>query len=405
MLWEKGNPLLSDYLSQGEFGVERESLRVCRDGTLAQSPHPFGAHKNIDRDFCENQIELITDVFTRPEQVNEQLRYLQQIVNGQLKVAGEYLWPFSNPPKISGEEEIPVAFYSGHLQGKSVYRHYLAEKYGKRKMLFSGIHLNLSFAESLIQAAFVQSGVQNFVDFKNQLYLTLAERLTEYAWLVVYLTAASPVTDASLGTNSNVYASVRCSEVGYWNHFTPILNYGSLSDYIGSIRRYIDEGNLRSVSELYYPVRVKPRGVNTLETLAEKGINHLELRVLDVNPLSPTGIFAEDMYFVYLLLLYLTTLPHQHLTEEEQVKAINDVKAAAVFGNPAIRERAENVLNEIQAFVEEHIPSGRTILDYQRRKSQVGGSYAEQVSQRFGEDYMTKGLALAKEYQRSVGYV
>ncbi len=405
MLFDINNKTIKKYLTRAEFGIEREGLRVSSDGRLAQTPHPFGEHKNIDRDFCENQIELISDVFCEPTQLNEQLYHLQKIVNGQLKKHGEYLWVFSNPPKISDENEIPVAQYTGNQQNKSVYRQYLAQKYGKRKMLFSGIHLNFSFTETLIQAVFTQNHMDNYQEFKNNLYLNLAQRLIQYAWLVVWLTAASPVVDTTIGTENNFYSSVRCSEIGYWNHFTPILNYSSLQSYIATIQQYIDNGNLRSVSELYYPVRLKPKGANSMQCLSENGINHLELRVIDVNPLSPTGIFVEDIRFVHLLMLYLVSLPEQDYTDIEQIKAVNTIKAAAVFGNEEIRQKVKPVLVQIKHFVDNYFPQYSDILSYQLNKTKKGNSYAEIISKRFGDDYMNKGLALAKTYQESVGYV
>lgn len=405
MLFDIGNKNINKYINEAEFGIERESLRVSADGSLAQTPHPFESHKNIDRDFCENQIEFISDVFNKPEQVNEQLWELQRLVNDKLKENGEFLWSFSNPPRISGENEIPVAEYTGSLRNKSVYRRYLAKKYGKIKMLFSGIHLNFSFTQELIKTVFEQSEYNDFNDFKNDLYLKLATRLTEYAWLVVYLTAASPVSDDTVGTESNIYSSIRCSERGYWNYFTPILDYGNLQRYTGSIQKYIDDGNLRSVSELYYPVRIKPRGANSLEALAKNGINHIELRVIDVNPLTPTGIFTEDIKFIHLLMLYLVSLPEHEFTGTEQIKAINDIKAAAVFGNNDIKHRAEKVLDDIKSFALKYFPQYSDVIEYQIDKTHSGNSYAEIVSRRFGSDYMNTGIALAREYQRSVGYV
>ena len=405
MLFDLDNAIIREDIRQAEFGIERESLRVNSDGALAQTPHPFESHKNIDRDFCENQIEFISDVFGEPEQVNQQLLELQRLVNSRLKENEEYLWCFSNPPKISGEDEIPVAKYTGSLQNKSVYRQYLAQKYGKIKMLFSGIHLNFSFTQELVKTAFEQSGYSNLTDFKNNLYLKLAARLTEYAWLVVYLTAASPVSDDTVGTKSNIYSSIRCSEKGYWNHFTPILDYSDLQSYTGSIQKYISDGNLRSVSELYYPVRIKPRGANSLENLAKSGINHIELRVIDVNPLTPTGIFTEDMKFIHLLMMYLVSLPEHEFTGIQQIKAVSDIKSAAVFGNGHIKFRAEKVLDDIKNFALKNFPEYSDIVEYQMKKTQSGNSYAEIISRRFGSDYMKKGLELAREYQRSVGYV
>ena len=106
-------------------------------------------------------------------------------------------------------------------------------------MLFSGIHLNFSFTEQFMQAAFLQSGEGDFVKFKNDTYLRFGARLAQYAWLVVYLTAASPVSDGTVGTDSNVYSSIRCSDKGYWNHFVPLLDYFNLDSYIRSISKRI----------------------------------------------------------------------------------------------------------------------------------------------------------------------
>ena len=52
---------------QANFGIERESLRVDRQGQLVHTPHPscLGArsfHPYIQTDFCEFQMELITPV-------------------------------------------------------------------------------------------------------------------------------------------------------------------------------------------------------------------------------------------------------------------------------------------------------------------------------------------------------
>ena len=405
MLFDLDNAIIREDIRQAEFGIERESLRVNSDGALAQTPHPFESHKNIDRDFCENQVEIISDVFSDPQRLYDQLIELQKYINGKLKENNEFLWPFSNPPRISGEDEIPVAEYKGSLQSKSVYRHYLAQKYGKVKMLFSGIHLNFSFTEQFLKNAFERSGEDDFLKFENDSYLRLGARLTQYAWLVVFLTAASPVSDGTVGSDSNVYSSIRCSEKGYWNHFVPLLDYSDLNSYIGSIQKYIDNGNLRSVSELYYPVRLKPRGANSLEALAENGINHLELRVLDVNPLSPTGIFAEDIRFIHLLMIYLMSLPDYEFDENAQLQAVRDIKAAALFRNEDIRKRAQFILNKIQAMISKHFPEYSSVIEYQLDKTKPGKSYAEIISERFSENYMEKGLELAKQYQRSVGYV
>ena len=56
-------PELRPYAFEGNFGLERESLRVTEAGRMAQTPHPFPPdHPRIVRDFCENQTEINTGV-------------------------------------------------------------------------------------------------------------------------------------------------------------------------------------------------------------------------------------------------------------------------------------------------------------------------------------------------------
>ena len=62
----------ADELLSGNYGIEREALRVDYNGLLAQSKHPevFG-DKNVNpyitTDFSESQIEVITPVFNNVE--------------------------------------------------------------------------------------------------------------------------------------------------------------------------------------------------------------------------------------------------------------------------------------------------------------------------------------------------
>ena len=129
------------------------------------------------------------------------------------------------------------------------------------------------------------------------------------------------------------------------------------------------------------------------------------MRVIDVNPLSPTGIFVEDIQFIHILMIYLMNLPERDFTEIEQIQPVKRIRDAAVFGNEKIRQKAEQILADIMSFVSEYFQDYTGIVNYQLKKVKHGNSYAEIISERFSSAYMEKGLELAKEYQRSVGYV
>ena len=415
------NSQIIKHIQKAEFGLEKESLRVKPDGSLAHTQHPFLNDANIDRDFCENQIEIISNVFNSADELIEQLEGLHDRIFGTLAEKDEILWPFSNPPVVQGEEDVPVAEFTGELQSKSVYRRYLAEKYGKMKMLFSGIHFNFSFSSDLIEAVCSESG-ETEQECKNSLYMELAAKLVKYDWLIVYLTSASPVMDASFirysgfGENAGkIYSSVRCSKVGYWNDFIPVLDYSSVENYVNSVQKYIDGGKLKSVSELYYPVRIKPRGKNTLEALTEKGINHVELRTLDLNPLTRNGIFKEDIEFLHLFMLYLMSLEEELPDENGQIASVLNIKKAAMyddvnnciecFGSKPIplKTAALKELEKIEAFSEKYLPGFLDVVAYQKAKiKDENNRYAFRVRQLFEKNYVEKGIKLAKEYEKGV---
>lgn len=370
----------SEYFA-GKFGIERETLRVDREGRLAQSPHPFGDDPQITRDFCENQIELVTPVCQSIGEAVAALAELDSTARERIGEQGESLWLYSNPPHITSEAEIPVANFVGEHAGKRRYREQLERRYGKRLMLFSGIHFNLSLSDADLHARFRAAGSGDYEAFRTAFYLRLYQQAARYSWLPLLLTAASPIYDRSLdgdglsGAVQSEYSSLRSSVRGYWNEFVPALRFDSLEAFTESIQRYVDKGLLFSASELYLPVRLKPRGVNKLEYFKD-GISHIELRMFDLNPTEPLGICQTDLEFAHLLLLYLSEQPAFEFTPELQAQAVENHRNAAKYdlsgteidGVP-ILERAEQVIDAMTAHFADD-PHAAPILDYERAKLQ-----------------------------------
>ena len=238
----------SKYYYSGKFGIERETLRVDGQGRLAQTPHPFGNDEHITRDFCENQIELVTPVCHSVDEAVEALAELDKRAREELTKNGESIWLYSNPPHFDSEDDIPIADFTGDHSSKRAYREVLEQKYGKKLMLFSGIHFNFSFAEEFIRE--LNTNNDDFHIFRDELYLRLYKQLMIHSWLLVLLTAASPYYDASLdkdgksGIIMSEYSSLRNSVRGYWNKFLPILDHRSLKTFTGSIKKHIVTGSL-----------------------------------------------------------------------------------------------------------------------------------------------------------------
>lgn len=316
-------PTIRPFATEGNFGLEREALRVTADGRMAHTPHPFPAdHPRIVRDFCENQTEINTGVHPTAAAAVAELKSVNQMLIQRIAGNGETLWTNSNPPPIADENEIVPARFTGSFSGKSAYRDYLAGKYGKRLMAYCGIHINFSFGDRLIEAAWRNAHSSPTVPhyFRDELYLHVAAQCVKWGWAIVALTAASP---------AGQYASVRCSERGYWNRFVPILNFSSTKAYAKSIAQYVQDGLLAAPSELYYPVRLKPRGPNSLLTLVERGVDHIEIRCVDLNPLTGGLVDVRDVEFVHLFMLWCAAQERETLSAKKQKDAVGWFKAAA----------------------------------------------------------------------------
>ena len=306
------HPELRPYALEGNFGLEREALRVTATGRMAQTPHPFSPdHPRIVRDFCENQTEINTGVHATAKGAVEELKEIDAALRAVIAQQGEYLWPNSNPPPGLAEDEVVPAKFDGPLAGKSAYRDYLATKYGKQLMAYCGIHVNFSFGARLVEAARVK---------RDELYLHVAAQCVKWGWAIVALTAASPRTS---------YASVRCSEIGYWNKFVPVLDFSSIRAYAKGVARYVQDGQLIAPSELYYPIRLKPRGPNSLLSLVENGIDHIEVRCVDLNPMTGGLVDVRDVEFIHLFFLWCAAQERETLTAERQMESVAAFKAAA----------------------------------------------------------------------------
>ncbi|MDO4182354.1 MAG: hypothetical protein Q4E12_01940 [Coriobacteriia bacterium] len=415
------NPVVKELLLTGSFGLEKESLRVTGKGFMAQSPTPFSQNEqHIVRDFSENQVEINTPVASSPQEVVDMLDHYNGVVQRTLRtlVPQEYLWPFSNPPYIKSEKDIPIAIFTGEMASKTIYREYLSDRYGRYKMAFSGIHFNYSFSDELLQADFKAKGLDDFDAYKNQLYVDLAQRAVAYGWIVTAITAASPVVDSSFvekgKTGIDLFqglSTVRGSELGYWNFFAPIFDYSNLNAYVDSIQHYADMGLIKYPSELYYPVRIKPHGAYGMDAL-RGGVSHIELRNIDLNPLTKEGIDVRDVLFCQLLLVWLASTPLQPFDVKDQVQAVQNFKNAAHFDLKTVkivvpngevydvRQAGINVIGFMQDFYQGFSTEIQECLDFQLRKFTEGTcKYSYRVRQEYGEHFVEKGLDLAKRIQ------
>ena len=414
------DPGVQEHLFEGKIGLELETQRIDRKGHLALTPHPFEEEPFIDRDFGEAQIEINTPPVSGADEAEAFLHEQLRIAQRKLNENGELLWPFSGPPAIADDSEIRIAEYTGELEKKTVYRRYLAAKYGKRLMTLCGIHFNYPFSEEILEKSFVRSGAEDYRNYKDNLYLQLAEKVLAHSWVIVALLSASPLIDSSYipgrpegRTVFTVYSSLRCSREGYWNLFDPFLSYEDVPSYSESIRQYRDKGLLRHEGELYYPVRIKPAGKYSLRNLCRDGVNHIELRMIDLNPLTEDGIGLNDLRFLQLFLIWLASGDRTPLDRNGQKNAINNQKASACYDWDEVKicmtdgrevpmqQALEQILAGMMRFFEGAEQKWQDALQHQIEKiRQPEKRYAFQVRKEYGEAYLSSGMKRAEQLQK-----
>ena len=328
--------LTGERLSGMRRGLEKESLRARPDGQLALTPHPLGlgsalTHPHITTDYSESQLELITGVHARVADCLGELTAIHQYTLHTLAAQGdEMLWASSMPCGLPTDETIPLGMYGSSNVGraKSVYRMGLGLRYGRRMQTISGIHYNWSLP-----------GVSSAE------YFSLIRNFRRHAFLLLVLLGASPAVCSSFVQGRDhalqVLAgrtlhmphgtSLRMGKLGYQSDAQASLrvSYNGLDGYTDSLHDaltrpwpayealgvrnpggdYLQLATtlLQIENEFYGTIRPKRTirpGERALHAMRERGVEYVEVRLLDLDPFEPIGINAQTLHFLDVFLLH-----------------------------------------------------------------------------------------------------
>ncbi len=347
-------------------GIEKESLRVRPDGMLVNTPHPAGlgsamTHPLITTDFSESQIELVTGVHTSNKACLDELTQIHQVV--YRNIGDELLWCASMPCGLPADDAIPIGQY-GHSnvgRAKSIYRNGLSYRYGRRMQTISGIHYNFSIPVVTTEA-----------------YFALIRNFRRHSWLLMYLFGASPAVCASFvkgrqhelqelrpGTLYMPHAtSLRMGRLGYQSDAQASLavSYNSLESYGASLQDAMtrpypayeaigikgEDGEYRQLAtsllqienEFYgtiRPKRVIHTGERPLRALRERGVEYVEVRLMDLNPFCMVGIEQATMRVLDLFLMHCLLCDSPKDTPQEiTANARNQLRTAVRGREPGL---------------------------------------------------------------------
>jgi glutamate--cysteine ligase len=370
-------PLLTGILR----GVEKESLRATPTGMLAQTGHPSGlgsalTHPQITTDFSEALVEFITPPSHRIGTLMEQLKSLHQFTYQH--IGEELLWGHSMPCQLGGDNEIPVARYGSTNRGimKTIYRIGLGHRYGRTMQTVAGVHFNFSLPSSFWSFMHQQEGSVEELDvFVARRYFDLIRNFRRHYWLLIYLFGASPALNAGFVANRRhdlepldgdretlhlPYAtSLRMGDLGYQSKAQEQLYvcYNSLDSYVRTLGQAIatpyepyerigvrnsagefqqlNTSLLQIENEFYSAIRPKrsaQKGETALTALCRRGVEYIEVRCLDLDPFSATGINASQLRFLDIFLLFCALHPSPLCGRAEFSRILQNQKSVVTQG-------------------------------------------------------------------------
>ncbi|MEO9275054.1 glutamate--cysteine ligase [Marinomonas sp. 5E14-1] len=393
-------------------GVEREALRVSRsDGRISHLSHPktLGSpltHSSITTDYSESLMEFITQVHPTVEGVVKELEDIHNLVNHELYKQDECLWPASMPCYLNGNEDVPIADYGESNTGqlKRIYREGLSNRYGRIMQCIAGMHYNFSFDKDFWQ--FLESykgqkqlNTEQKQAFQSNSYFALIRNFRRSSWMLSLLFGASPAIDESFLSKKpdslttlekqtwfgEKSTSLRMSDLGYQNKAQADLFvcYNEVDTYIQTVKkalqtpyqRYQDIGvkvdgkyrqlnsNLLQIENEYYsdirPKRVTQPGEHPSAALQARGVEYIEVRIMDLDPTSSIGMQSSTLYFIDVFLLYCMLRGDERLDSPEcdQLRKVQQEIASHGreldqdfdFGQGPVklRNKAENLLSEL----------------------------------------------------------
>ena len=368
---------LHHLLKLGLKGIEKESLRITRDGLISQTPHPQSlgsalTHPYITTDYSEALLEFITPPFADIQQTLAYMHKIHQFVCPHL--GDEMLLATSMPCGIDGDLSIPIAEYGSSNIGqmKHIYRKGLWHRYGRTMQAIAGIHFNYSVPQALWPMLHRNAGNKGSLEsFIADGYFGLIRNFQRQGWLMLYLFGASPaicktffnsrpqlMDEFEAFDEHTVYhpyaTSLRMSDIGYKskNQAGLKIDYNSLDGYVNSLGAAINtpypdyeaigvkvdgeynqlNANLLQIENEFYstmrPKQIAQSGEKPTLALKRRGVMYVEMRSLDLNLFNPIGIEESTARFIEAFLL--SCLLHDSPPQGENEFQINNANQLLV---------------------------------------------------------------------------
>jgi len=333
-------------VSHMNLGLEVTMQRVDAQGALSTQPAPqvfeqAAKYSQLHTGVVPTQLKFSTPAMATLSDLMAYLKGLNTTARRTL-AADDYLWPLASVPVV------PTAM-----------------KEPGTKLLTTGTHVNLSFNEQLLTRLYTEQFHQSYssyIDFRNAVYLKVAQGFVRMNWLIQYLFGATP----TLTMSAKKVKRQRSSVQGAGRKQVVTGDYTSVAAYVHQIQTAVQQRKLVSSREFDGVVRL--RGQGELANLVDQGVYYLEFRGLDLDPTKATGVDQNAVAFIRLLASYFVMMPALPAAMVPKVNAQAAVLTAQVTGeNPTTAstqaQPALQVLTALGDFVaKQGLPASDRVL-------------------------------------------
>ncbi|MDO4902924.1 MAG: glutamate--cysteine ligase [Limosilactobacillus sp.] len=410
-------PAMNAKLFACRFGLEAKKHRVLTNGRASRHPYPANLRTRqyniyLNSGFTDDMIDFETPPVVGSKKAVDNLKMLEQVMINHLQ-SDERLWPLSIAPSPYIEDlDFLKDFFTKEWDRES--RDYLANKYGIAKEIMGDVHINFGLDDDLISEIYTRFYTTDFdteAQFRNHLYFKMCQVYYIHQWLFTYLFGASPVTEEMSDSFSKdielPVRSIRANEDGDDNIVGERVNYNSLNEHVNQLQEFLDNGTFYSLKEFFGPVRLRHHNhdMRDLKGMMEQGVDYLEFRNFDLDPLSRAGISDDTLNFLELLLLnaIVSPLPDDLADRLAKARQINNEVAlqAPKEQTEWMKDAAMAVIDDLQKFVEDfNAPREyRMALTFARRRVEdpsltISGQLADRIE---NSNPLSLGLKIAND--------
>lgn len=181
---------------------------------------------------------------------------------------------------------------------------------------------------------------------------------------------------------------------------------------------------LQKDSEFYSPIRLKQvlgKGESQIDALNQRGVEYVEIRILDINPFESTGISLEQMRFLQVFMLFCLFSENRLMKGREMKRINNNHHLVALsgrkpelllnnlnYGKISIKVWGNRIFDQLNLIAElldrgenENVYGLSVQMEYQKLKnmSLLPSSIIRSEMDIRQESYLEFGMRIARKYK------